>query len=401
MVQNIAGSPVEGDDFFGRERTIRTLWDLLGNNDILLLGPRRIGKTSLARRLMAEARADGWRAIEVNVASCTDERAFVDKLARSIDDVSASWAAELRNAAASLVGRVRSVRLPGVGGVDLAAAKEETWTDVASDVLALLARQPGHTLVYIDELPIFLSNLVRYDPKTGVERARRFLDWFRNDAREMPGGKGLHWLVSGSVGLDTLVQSHGMADTINSLRHRALEPYSPDEALAFLDALSRSYGLPFSRNEGERLVAAIGWPQPYYLQLAFMNIRTMRREDQPVGEVIDAAVDRLIASGEDNDFHHWEERLRLQLDPGDAEVAVALLTLACRHQGGATASALLAELQSCLPGLSDSQQRQRFFRLRDVLVRDAYWTLDESGDVPRYRFLLQPLRRWWHRRHSL
>ena len=84
IMQNIAGSPVEGTDFFGRETAIRSLWDLLSNHDILLLGPRRIGKTSLARRLMVEARQSGWHAIEVNVASCIDERAFVNKLTEEV-----------------------------------------------------------------------------------------------------------------------------------------------------------------------------------------------------------------------------------------------------------------------------------------------------------------------------
>jgi hypothetical protein len=55
-LQNIVGSPVEGTDFFGREAAIRSFWDLLSNHDILLLGPQWIGKTSLARRLMVEAK---------------------------------------------------------------------------------------------------------------------------------------------------------------------------------------------------------------------------------------------------------------------------------------------------------------------------------------------------------
>src|SRR4051812_49977761 len=95
-MQNIAGSPVEGTDFFGRETAIRSFWDLLSNHDVLLLGPRRIGKTSLARRLMVEARQNDWHAIEVNVASCIDERTFIDKLT-----------VEVKNTAGSLTGTFR------------------------------------------------------------------------------------------------------------------------------------------------------------------------------------------------------------------------------------------------------------------------------------------------------
>lgn len=399
-MQNIAGSPVEGTDFFGREKAIRSFWDRLGNDDILLLGPRRIGKTSLARRLMVEARRNEWRAIEVNVASCIDERAFVDKFTKEIKNAAGSWTIGLRDGVSGLIDRVSRVRLPGDLGVDL-AAKQETWEIVASDTLRLLADQPGQTMIYIDELPIFLFNMLRYDSKTGEERVRRFLDWFRNDARGMARGKCLHWLISGSVGLDTLVQNHGMADTINSLRQQALEPYGHDEALTFLERLAQSYELPFTLDDCERLVSAIGWPQPYYLQLAFQNIRAMRQDDQPIADVIDAAVACLIQPGEDNDFHHWDERLRLQLDQSDAELAIVLLKCSCRNPSGATATALFAEAQQHLPALNENQQEYRFIRLRDVLLRDAYWILDESSGTRRYRFLLEPLRRWWLRRYTL
>lgn len=79
-MDNIAGSPVEGENFFGREADVARLRDILNHDDILLLGPRRIGKTSIARAVMAQVRAEGWRAIEINVASCVDERGFLDKL---------------------------------------------------------------------------------------------------------------------------------------------------------------------------------------------------------------------------------------------------------------------------------------------------------------------------------
>ena len=79
-MDNIAGSPVEGANFFGRSAVAQDLWDTLQNDDILLLGPRRIGKTSAARAVMTLARDSGWKAIEINVAACVDEKGFLDKL---------------------------------------------------------------------------------------------------------------------------------------------------------------------------------------------------------------------------------------------------------------------------------------------------------------------------------
>ena len=47
-ITNILGTPVEGPDFYGRENAIKQHLNLLENHDILLLGPRRIGKTSFS-----------------------------------------------------------------------------------------------------------------------------------------------------------------------------------------------------------------------------------------------------------------------------------------------------------------------------------------------------------------
>lgn len=75
-MDNIAGSPVEGGNFFGREQEVYQLQQILVNDDILLLGPRRIGKTSIARAVMASVRSAGWKTVEINVASVRTSAGF-------------------------------------------------------------------------------------------------------------------------------------------------------------------------------------------------------------------------------------------------------------------------------------------------------------------------------------
>ncbi|MCP4040931.1 MAG: hypothetical protein GY731_03100, partial [Gammaproteobacteria bacterium] len=45
--------------------------------------------------------------------------------------------------------------------------------------------------------------------------------------------------------------------------------------------------------------------------------------------------------------------------------------------------------------------KRTFIRLRDILLRDAYWQANETETGKRYRFCLEPLRRWWVRRDTL
>lgn len=409
-MDNIAGPPVEGDNFFGRESELARFLDTLQQHDILLLGPRRIGKTSFGRALMKNAAAQGWQVVEVNVASCDSEAGFVRKLADAFIDKARAWPAKawdtLRRESSELLGRLEvRVPIPDLGKVDvrLRDGKTADWTSTASALLQLMAAQQQRWLLYVDELPIFLYTLINNDPQQGVARVRRFLDWFRNDVRALAACAQMRWLISGSVGLDTLVQRHGMADTINTLKLERLEPFSEAVAVDMLQALAGHYAITLDDATARALVSAVQWPQPYYLQRVFNTLRRLLSErGLPPAELIEAAVDALLQPGEDNDFHHWEQRLHQQLDTTDTELALALLGAAAQTAAGARAeTTLLPLLQARLPELSNDAARHKFITLRDILLRDAYWYADESSDTRRYRFCLEPLRRWWLRRNSL
>jgi ATP-dependent protease HslVU (ClpYQ) ATPase subunit len=46
------GSPVVGEDFFGREVELRKAEALIRDNNLMLAAPRRVGKTSFARKML-------------------------------------------------------------------------------------------------------------------------------------------------------------------------------------------------------------------------------------------------------------------------------------------------------------------------------------------------------------
>lgn len=410
-MNNIAGTPVEGENFFGRDTEAARLAEILSNDDILLLGPRRIGKTSIARAVMKIVRDDQWRAIEINVASCTDERGFLDKLNSAVTPEMATLGNKITSAVSNALGalgsRIKSIRLPipGAGplGVDLNETAAEEWTEVGSEVLQLLAQVEQRWLIYVDELPIMLFNIIRNDPQSGVQRVRRFLDWFRNDVRALPGAHSVHWLISGSVGLDTLVQQHGMADTINSLSHQSLAAFKVPVAIDMLDKLAQRYSIPLSPADTRAIVDAVQWPQPYYLQTAFHHLRSLMSANAgaTASSLIAEAIDIMVQPGADNDFHHWEQRLDLQLGRNDAAHALAMLNLAAQDPAGARPELLLATLEGRMPNVTPEDARRTFISLRDILERDAYWWADFSSGAKRYRFRLEPLRRWWLRRDTL
>jgi hypothetical protein len=205
------------------------------------------------------------------------------------------------------------------------------------------------------------------------------------------------------VGLDTLVQQHGMADTINTLKPYHLPEFSQNTAQALLVALTARYDITLPAADQTALLAGVQWLQPYYIQFAFSQLRQLIKAetDAALPGLIEKAIENMAQPGTDNDFHHWEKRLFLQLPKVHAQHSVALLTQAATQREGARPETLLASLQGRLPDATADEARQLFVQLRDILQRDGYWVLLGDGPQRRYRFALEPLRRWWLRRNSL
>lgn len=170
-----------------------------------------------------------------------------------------------------------------------------------------------------------------------------------------------------------------------------------------LGKLAARYAMSLSNDDARSMIAAVVWTQPYYLQLAFNHLRSLMlaAPERKAGELIEQAIDKLVQPGGDNDFHYWQDRLKIQLSLSDANHCLALLIVAAQTTDGARAESLLAELQGRMPNASAEEALRAFVILRDILQRDAYWWPDESTGAKRYRFRLEPLRRWWLRRNSL
>jgi AAA+ ATPase superfamily predicted ATPase len=85
MIRNINGPPAEDDDFYGRERESAKIWkELEGGNNILLLGPRRVGKSSMLRHLKKTAPDHGFIPVEISLADITEEIHFINRLYAAI-----------------------------------------------------------------------------------------------------------------------------------------------------------------------------------------------------------------------------------------------------------------------------------------------------------------------------
>lgn len=375
------GRLAEGVAFFDREEVIGRAWDLLKTSNLLLLAPRRVGKSSLLNRMKEQGPARDYKTLCLSIPDAEDELDFMRRLVRAFRDADwtpGGWVAALKN---KLPDDLEVVLKTGL--VEL-KARNFDWRRPAEELETLLKGADAETLLLIDELPLLIGSIVHQDP-TG-KRAERFLLWLKR-LREQYQPR---WLFAGSIGLDSLARRLRLSGTIHDLMPIELGAFSDEKARVYLDRRGRYHGLHLTPETIQAILDAVEWPIPFHLNLLFEELRALagERRVSPSPVLVEAALQRLIVAGRTH-FDHWDERLRNMLDARCPRFCELILDLACDGPAGVQVATIDLRLSR---EMSDQREREEVLRLLlDLLISDGY--LVRQQDAVRFRSAL--LRRYW------
>lgn len=387
-IQNIIGKPVSDQNFFGRGRELEELQAISEREHVLLLAPRRVGKTSLLHALVKRVdHDDSAIGVYASVAAATNEAQFVQAVLNAIYATKRGRKLKRGLVARALgLGRgVKSVKIAGTG-VDL-ETRTPPWQDDADRAFASVITSELPLLILIDELPVLVLALANSDP-TGA-RVRAFLQWFRNLRQRPDSASQLRFVLAGSIGLDNVTRRHHLTDTINDLRIWPLGPFEAPAAHEFLGKLADSYQLTLPAELRAAICNAAEWLIPYHLQVIFGALREHARTSQPTTEMLGAVIEGLLDRR--TYFSYWDERLHDSLGAPSGAIARALLATCAQAPEGAAPTAMS---QAIAAQVQDAVERASTLKwIVDVLSNDGYLVEHEG----RWRFRSGLLRRYWVR----
>lgn len=380
-ITNKVGPPVTGEDFFGRTQELARAHKYLDTNHSLALSaPRRIGKSSFAKRLLDEKSHIGWNCAYIDLEGVRTRDEFLQILIDQFDK-SGIWT-EAAHTAGGLLSRVLE-GIKGIGPLKVDFSRSESSENLYTTLSEIIDHNHD-TLVVIDELTLFLSILDRID--TTHHEAEFFLNWFRS-LRQVTDSK-IRWVFCGSVGLHNFTRSRNLSMTINDLVPFDFDALSPKEARGLVAALAEAEHISFSDKMISHLLERIEWPIPYFIQLIFTYVKDNPNSVQGVTKkIIDSAFD-LVAHGED--FSTWSERLAEY--NGQEDGARLLLKELCRQPQGLSRDQLLAMLIHHTDATS-LKADQDLSLILNMIEHDGYVIRCNEG-VRRFRSPL--LRQWWY-----
>jgi len=368
------GRLAQGSAFFDREEVIERAWDLLETSNLILLAPRRVGKSSLLNRLKEEGAARGYTTLYLSVPDAEDEVDFMKRLIRELQ----GWLGTLKNKIPKELEVVLKTSL-----LEL-KAKNFDWRGPAAELETLLKSADSSTILLIDELPLLIGSIVQQDP-TG-NRAERFLLWLKR-LREQYEPR---WFFAGSIGLDSVARRLKLSGTIHDLQPIELGEFSEDRARAYLNGRSEYHQLHLTDETNAAILCAVEWLIPFHLNLVFEELRAVAKEKgiPPSPALVEVALQRLMRNGRTH-FDHWDERLDKIMDARLPQYCEMMLGIACHERDGVKVETLELRLSR---EISDDKERTDILRQAlDLLISDAY--LVRLRDVVRFRSAL--VRRYW------
>ena len=308
-ISNKIGPPVEGEDFYGREKEIRKANRLLDSNHSLLLSaPRRIGKSSLAKRLIEEKKQQGWKCVYIDLEEITTEEGFLKLVIEAFkkNGIWKQFTEGMSKGLVSVLDRIEKVTIGGV--VDFNIGKHEEQEDLYKNLKDLI-KHDEDTFIVVDELTLFLGILNKSE--NGAEKVAFILNWLRS-LRQV-SKTNVRWLFCGSVGLRNFTSAMNLGYTINDLMEFGLGELTREEAEGLLSGLCRSEEMEMSEELINYTLDKLHWNIPYFIQVIFSKLAE-EYEDEVTKECIDIAYDKLCS---ENYLSTWSERL---VEYGEYEV---------------------------------------------------------------------------------
>ncbi len=396
-LRSLPGGVPEPEELIGRDHLIDVLWNQLAGNNILLVAPRRFGKTGVMRHVLKCPR-DGYLPVYVEAEEFSEAEMFAVEMVRVLLEQD-----RFRNLIVGAKGLPKKIIDFVTGHVEEFGVEEfriklkkeigESWNSVTRRLVLEMEKVDEAVVFILDEFPQLVDNISR---NQGDEAARSFLAWFRSlRMRQKEELRRFRFVIGGSTGIDIILRRLQAPDKLNDFCRLPVEPLTREQWERIIQGLAETYGLVFPKEAVDAIFERIGHPVPYFIHLfvsqIILNPELKGRRLTP--EDMKAVYDqRVLGPGCRHYFEPYRERL-IRYGAAGKQAAIAILREVANAPDGRASEIALYDTyrKTRRKGASDGEFRE----IMADLECDWYLLLDTSTNE--YFFLLDVMRDWWRR----
>ena len=404
-LRKAGGNWVAGDRFFDREVEIEALMERVEDGThTLVTAQRRMGKTSLVRELLRrlEERGD-FEMVFVDLEDASTAADALVEIAAASRHIRGLWTrvrSWVRRSSTATIDQVDELGVSELRVKLRAGIDAGRWRIQGDALFASLAASEKPVVLAIDELPILVNRLLKgHDYEITPERRRdtdEFLSWLRKNAQAHRGR--IRLVVSGSVGLEPILEQAEMSAHANIFAPLELRPWDEETSVACLGELAGSYDLRIPERVRQEMFRRLRCGIPHHVQQFFDKLHEhLRRHSRSEASLVDVdrvySEDMLGVRGQVY-LEHYQSRLRMVLGDDGYEVALELLTEAAVSNGRLTDDSIrrYEKYRSVL----SPETAARIKGVLHVLEHDGYLARRHDG----YRFVSGLVEDWWQARNA-
>ena len=404
MLRKGGSNWVDGDRFFDRAVELDALEERVREGThTLLTAQRRMGKTSLVRELLRRLAESGeFDTVFVDLEAAmnpADAIAEIGVQARPLDGawdrIKGSLVNVLREAGDRLEElAVADVRVRLRAGIDAGTGRRE-----ATPSSRRWRRTTSRSYWRSTKLPILVNRLLKGDTGVvtaqGKQSADEFLSWLRRNGQTHR--RQVTMILSGSVGLEPLLEQAGLSAHANIYSAYDLRPWSEDTAAACLAELAGTYGIGLPPEVGEDMCRRLRCCIPHHVQMFFDKLHEHLRHEGRRNATTDDGervyLHEMLSVRGQADLQHYEGRLQTVLGKSGYPVALEILT-ATAVEGRLDRDTL--ELYRVHFAAQEEDGTPSVEGILHVLEHDGYLEREDGG----YRFVSGLLEDWWWGRYG-
>ncbi len=380
-MRNIVGQVARGNDFWDRKEEIEDIWRAIDNGShILLVAPRRVGKTSIMHQLRDEPK-DNYYPVYIDTESADSQNEFWQKLfyALNNDDGIKTIKAKFKN----VIDHIANIKIVKISsdGVEFGDGSSLNYKEAFKRFIKDLDHDKK-LIIMLDEFAQTVENIISYEDK---KNASSLLKAHRELRQDVELSQKVTFIYAGSIGLESVVAKLDGMKYINDLNQIKVRPLSTHAAEEFVLALCKVQKLELSPTQIEYMLTKIEWLIPFYIQLIFQEVYKLFLKSQKIDNfVIDKAISNALENR--NHFESWFSKLKSAFEKEDYLFSKEVLSLISENK-----IIDILEIKNIADKHTVSEDSSR--EIIRSLIYDGY--INNNDSDKKYRFNSPILRMWW------
>lgn len=377
-MQIITGQSARKENFWKREKEIKEiLYKINSHQHILLVAPRRVGKTSIMHYLLDNP--EDKVVLYIDTESANSENEFWKKLFNKL--MGEEFINTLQNRAKKLGNQLKTLKISEITtkGIKLGESQEIEYIEAFKEIIKNLDIDKN-IVIMIDEFAQTIENIMKYE---SVQSAKSLLTHHRELRQDRSLSEKITFIYAGSIGLESVASKLDSISAINDLAVIKVPPLTQDDAKNFVETLAKTNNINIEEQTIFYMLEKIEWLIPFYIQLTMDELRKL--DVKITNQLIDNTFKLLLENR--NHFEHWHTRLK-SFDDNEYKFAKEVLNFVSENNIITSSEILNIATKYTL---SEDLAKE----VRNSLVYDGY--INNSDNIKEFRFNSPISKMWWYK----